>query len=107
MVPIYRVFARDFQSSLDFSEDMLYEMYEYESRGSGTCSQKNGYFHGKKWMDVTVAMWVEDLRLGNLFSFELYEDDKFPGWWLDRVLANVWPITKERALILEPSLHKE
>jgi hypothetical protein len=88
MVPIYETFVRDFRDGLDFSEDMLYELYNSESYG-GRCSPRNGYHHGKKWMDVTVAMWREDIRLGTLFRFELYQDPTFPDWWLDRVLANI------------------
>jgi hypothetical protein len=84
MVPIYEIFVRDFKSGLDFSEDMLYEQYLNESVG-GECSRNNGYHYGKKYMDVTIKMWREDISLGNLFLFELYDDPTFPDWWLDRV----------------------
>lgn len=87
MVPVYEIFVRDFRSGLDFSEDMLYELYENESYGGVQCSPKNGYYHGKKWMDVTLAMWREDIRLGNLWVFELYRDHTFPHWWLDKVFS--------------------
>lgn len=103
MVPLYRHFVRDFESGLDFSDEMLFEMYEHESKGVGKCSPSNGYYHGKKWLNVTVAMWREDIKLGNLFLFELYEDSAYPHWWLDRIFKDsVNPEQKERAQILEP-----
>lgn len=34
---------------------------------------------------VNVAMWKEDIELGCLFQVELYDDPKFPHWWLDGV----------------------
>lgn len=89
MVPIYRHFARHWESCLDFSDDALYEMYLHESRGQGTISPTNGYHHGKKWMDVAVAQWREDLGR-TLFRFELYEDENLPRWWLDKVLGHVY-----------------
>lgn len=89
MVPIYEIFVRDFRSGLDFSEDMLYELYNNESYGGVQCSPKNGYFHGKKWMDVSIQMWREDIAKGLLFKFELYEDPLFPHWWLDKVLSGM------------------
>lgn len=88
MIPLYELFSRDFKECLDYSEDMLYELYESESYG-GRCSPRNGYYHGKKWMDVTVAAWREDIKIGNLFKFELYEDPLFPDWWLGRVLSGL------------------
>ena len=99
MVPLYELFSRDFKECLDFSEDMLYELYHSESFG-GRCSPKNGYYHGKKWLSVTVAMWREDIRLGNLFPLELYRDPQFPHWWLDNVLSKRYSIEfKEAGLI--------
>lgn len=87
MVPIYEIFVRDFRDCLDFSEDMLYELYNNESHGGPPCSPKNGYFHGKKWMDVTLSAWREDIRLGTLLILELYRDPTFPHWWLDKVFS--------------------
>jgi hypothetical protein len=104
MVAVYRIFTRDTEHELDFSEDMLYEMYNAESSG-GTCSHQNGYYHGKKWMDVAVKMWREDLSKGNLFLIELYDDPVFPDWWLDKLFGKkpVWSIPQpDRAGESEP-----
>ena len=100
MVPIYRIFVRDFESCLDFSDDMLYEHYEHESRGQGGCSPRNGFYHGKKWMDVNVAAWREDIRLGTLLIFELYQDDTFPHWWLDKVFSKEYSVIFKDAGLL-------
>lgn len=91
MVPLYRHFARDWEHVLDFSEDALYEMYDHESRGIGHPRPDNGYHHGKKWMSVTVAMWREDM-FSTIWPFEIYEDDAYPHWWLDREFpeAKIW-----------------
>jgi hypothetical protein len=35
-------------------------------------------------------MWREDIRAGLLAKFELYNDERFPHWWLDGVLDNLW-----------------
>lgn len=78
---------------------MLYELYQSESFG-GRCSPRNGYYHGKKWMDVAIASWREDIRLGTLLLFELYQDDTFPHWWLDKVFSNRYSVIfKDAGLI--------
>lgn len=85
MSEVYEVFANDWKDCCDFSDEALIELYNYESYG-GRVSPRNGYHVGKKWLNVTVAMWKEDIRDGNLFKKELYDDPKFPHWWLDSVL---------------------
>jgi hypothetical protein len=87
MVPVYRLFAKPWEHCLDFSDDMLFEMYLHESRGEGSISSKNGFYQGKKWMNVTIAMWHEDLGR-TLFRCELYEEPEYPHWWLDKVLGD-------------------
>lgn len=67
---------------------MLYELYYYESRGGTLPSPNNGFHHGKKWMDVNLASWREDLKSGVLFLDELYDDPTFPDWWLDKQFPN-------------------
>ncbi len=87
MVEVYRIFSRQWDHMLDYSEDSLLEMYEYESFGTPIKDhQRNGYFIGKQWMDVNVSMWKEDIQKGILFRCELYNDPTFPHWWLDKVL---------------------
>lgn len=84
MADVYRVFAADWSHVLDFSDTALIELYNHESHGTAI-SQKNGFMHGKKWLNLAVTMWKEDIQLGNLLVSELYEDPKFPHWWLDRI----------------------
>lgn len=86
MSEIYRKFCPpEFEG--DFSEAAALEMFEHESKGVGRPSPRNGFAQGKKWMDVTVAMWRKDIMIGLLRKFELYED--YPRQWVDRVLAGV------------------
>jgi hypothetical protein len=65
----------------------LIELYNYESYGGQLCKKTNGFMHGKKWLNLNVTMWKEDIEAGLLFKFELYQDSKFPHWWLDNVLS--------------------
>ena len=86
MVPLYRHFGRHWEHCMDFSEDALFDLYVYESTGQGVVKPDNGYANGKKWMDVAVAQWKEDLWR-TLWPWELYDDPDLPDWWLDKVLG--------------------
>jgi hypothetical protein len=69
-------------------------MYIYESTGVGNLKfgimsptgKYNGYAVGKRWAEVTVRMWKRDIQDGLLFIHELYEDGRFPYWWLNEVI---------------------
>lgn len=37
-------------------------------------------------MDAQVKMWNVGIREGTLFVEELYDDGRYPHWWLDKVL---------------------
>lgn len=87
MAEVYKLFARDWKDCLDFSDEMMVELYNQESYG-GFVSSKNGYAVGKKWLNVMVTMWKEDIQQGYLFLWELYEDTAFPHWWLDMVFKD-------------------
>lgn len=50
-------------------------------------------------MDVTVGMWLEDIMEGNLFLHELYSDDNYPHWWLDKVFKTFKEKHPTKALI--------
>jgi hypothetical protein len=100
MGKIFKFFGEDpFMTKLDFSEKSAQEMYEFESTGKGDISLNmfsnsfNGYAYGKKMLNLTVAMWKEDIENGLLFKFTLYDDPKFSNlhWWLDDVLRGVHP----------------
>ena len=88
MSELYFLFAQDWKDCLDFSDESLLELYNYESYGTGTPKPNNGFAHGKKWLNVNVAMWKEDISKGYLRKQELYDDPKFPHWWLDQVLKS-------------------
>jgi hypothetical protein len=90
MIDVYGIFTRDIEEHLDFSDDMLLEMYQAESVG-GDCHHRNGFYHGKKFMDVSVKMWREDMSKGTLFLCELYDDPLLPNWWLDKIFGRSGP----------------
>lgn len=84
MTELYRIFAKDWEHLMDFSDEMLIELYNGESFGT-PISSKNGFALGKKWLNVNVAMWKEDIEKGLFRASELYNDPKYPHWWLDQV----------------------
>ena len=84
MAEVYKVFCSDWIDCLDFSDQALKELFIAESLG-GQVASNNGYAEGKKFLNVNVSMWKEDIEKGNLFIHELYCDDKLPNWWLDKV----------------------
>lgn len=90
MRAVYLYFA---EGRFDLSDAAAEQMYLYESTGQGDLGlglfggNINGYAVAKHWLNATVAMWLEDLRLGLLRKQELY--DMIPAdlhWWLDNVL---------------------
>ncbi len=83
MSEVYRHFSKDW-TGLNYSEQSLLELYISESHG-GLCNPLNGFYIGKKYLNLTVNMWKEDIQKGLLFKKELYEDSELPNWWLDKV----------------------
>ena len=84
MAEIYRTFAQDWAHVLDLSDQAMVDLYNHESHGCPIAAN-NGFAHGKKWLNLHVSMWKDDIRDGTLFKFELYEDPKWPHWWLDNI----------------------
>lgn len=82
MCVLYKHFSLD----LDFSADAKLELYLQESFGIGFTNPRNGFALGKQQLNLNVTMWLEDLKKGTLFKFELYEDSLYPDWWLDKIL---------------------
>ena len=88
MSEVYRIFSNDWKHLLDYSDEALLELYISESFGDKT-SNLNGFAVGKKYLSVHVEMWREDISKGLLFKKELYEDEKFPHWWLDSIFKTL------------------
>ena len=76
-------------SKLDFSEEAEVSLFNHESYGT-SLSPNNGFAVGKRYLNLNVTMWREDIRRGWLFKHELYEDPELPHWWLDSVLGGVY-----------------
>ena len=84
MSELYKLFGQQW-SGLDFSDEALIEMYNSESYGTHVDKNKNGYYIGKQWLNVQISMWLEDRSDGHLVLRELYEDEKYPHWFLDKI----------------------
>lgn len=89
MAELYKYFARNMSSELDFSEEAEVSLFNHESYGT-PLSVNNGFAVGKRYLNLNVTMWREDIRRGWLFKHELYEDPELPHWWLDSVLSGVY-----------------
>lgn len=88
MCEVYRIFSKPWEHVCDFSDQAMLELYYSESYGD-LINDSNGFFLGKKWLNVTVAMWKQDIEQGILYKCELYQDSTFPEWWLDKVLRDM------------------
>lgn len=81
---VYRFFAENQCSGLDFSDEAARQAFEAESVGAKYDLTRNGYTVGKHWANVQVDLWRQDI--GTLFSWdELLEA---PGlapirWWVE------------------------
>lgn len=93
MAVIYKHFAG--VGDWDFSESAAVAMFNYESSGGSIPAEKNGYFIGKKWMDLTITeYWIPDLiEHKTLFAYDLHSDPNYPDWFLNKVLPERfrWP----------------
>lgn len=93
---VYKLFAE--YENLDFSDEALKELFEYESNGIGDCDIENqhyrylkinkkinGYAIGKRNLNITVSMWLKniDCGWGNLIT-DIY-CSKFPKWWIGSI----------------------
>jgi len=66
----YRRVARKHIPGLDFSENALRALFIYESTGKGNVDKNNGYSYGKFLVDLSVSMWIEDIKAGNACKAE-------------------------------------
>jgi hypothetical protein len=84
---IYRIFGG---GDLDYSDESAFEAYQYETTGKGRHQLGlfgdglNGYVIGKHWMNVQVKLWREGIKEGTLFIEELYDEGRYPHWWLEQ-----------------------
>lgn len=71
-------------------------MFNSESFGAPLDQRTNGYYIGKQWMGVTVSMWKEDVDKGQFHLWELYEDPRYPHWWLDTIFPGLVESRKKK-----------
>lgn len=87
MCSVYEHFSLPWKHLCEYGSDAMLELYYSESYGDPV-SPTNGYYLGKKQLNITVSMWKEDIARGLLFTKELYDDPNLPDWWLDKVFKN-------------------
>lgn len=87
MCEVYKIFSKDWEHLYDFSDQSKIDLFNHESYGL-PIKNNNGYALGKKWLNVQVSMWKEDIESGLFYKFELYQDPKFPHWWLDSIFKD-------------------
>lgn len=85
MAEIYKRFAVEYPQA-DLSDEAAIAMYEYETLGKAIkpTQKLNGFMLGKKWMDVTIAGWREEIPSRGLLVQELIADG-YPEWFLERI----------------------
>lgn len=92
MCEVYKMFVDSygFDAIFDWSEEAKLKAFNIETYGlSAENDRENGYCYAKHVIDLTVKMWREDILKGLLFKRELYQDAKFPHWWLNKVLKGM------------------
>jgi len=96
MSEIYKLFAKDLPC-VSFTNKDAEEVYLWESIGRGVFKggvfperrnngTYNGYMFGKIWRDWHVTEWKSDIAKGLLFAQELYDCNRYPKWWLDKII---------------------
>jgi len=88
MCNVYKHFSKDWEHCSNYSEESMLELYISESYGDVDCEPNNGYYIGKRMLNITVAMWKEDISKGLLFKCELYDDPNLPDWWLHKIFKS-------------------
>ena len=82
MANLYKRFA---EPDMDFSTIALEAAYNFERHGIADSNfERNGYYQGKRIMDITAKMWIKDIENGLLTKGELYEE--FPKWFIDKII---------------------
>lgn len=85
---LYMRFASD-TGNYTYTPTDAMEMFTFESTGKGSVGELNGFALCKKRLDITLAMWKEDIVNGLLTKYELIQDG-YPESWISRVLAGVY-----------------
>lgn len=70
MAELYKLFGKGWDN-LDFSDEAMIEMFNSESFGTPVNIRTNGFYVGKQWLSVNVAMWKEDQEKGHLCLYQI------------------------------------
>lgn len=88
LAAVYRRFAER-NPNYNFSIDALIECYNNETHGSPTTIPNNGYIIGKKWKDLTIQTWREDISAGYFCKAEYITP--LSRWYAEPALSTVIP----------------
>jgi hypothetical protein len=80
-----RIVGKD--SGYDFSRNALVACYGYESVGGIQPHKNNGYYCGKRGLDITISNWIEDIEKGDFCKAEFYTP--ITRWYAEPALRNV------------------
>lgn len=72
---MYKYFCKNY-SEMDLSDEAMLAAYNKETYGVPKMQDlplNNGFRYGKQFLDVTLAMWSEDILIGNLRPLELID----------------------------------
>lgn len=102
MLALYAHFGKDC-ANLDWSDRAIEEFYTYDSSGLPAAAN-NGFTHGKAMFGISVSMWVEDIRGGEVLTArEVLEDPALRPWKdiiRDIFLGYDLPIHKEFSMLV-------
>ncbi len=91
MCEVYKHFSKDWKHICNYNEESMLELFISESYKGVKCKNNNGYYIGKRYLNVFVTMWINDIKNGVLFKEELYQDSNLPNWWLDKIFKKLDP----------------
>lgn len=66
-------------ANLDFSDQAAKALFEYESTGSGSVDNTNGFYVGKKWFDWNVSFLKDEVSSFRTTNDELRSDNSIPA----------------------------
>lgn len=89
MKTIYLLFKPTHNSQLTYTKEDELVMYNHESSGT-PINTYNGFYWCKHNMDITLAMWQEDIISGMMTKLEildnpLYKDIEWFNTWLSKI----------------------
>lgn len=87
----WRAWVEPMFQSLDWSEEAMQDFYARTTHGVPIPKaggifhvSVNGYLKAEEVINFHITEWRNDFLAGNLFKFEIFEDEKIPQWLRDQ-----------------------